>query len=585
MSAPSLLTVEGLTVDIAGRTVLDDVSLAVAPGEIVAVVGESGSGKTVTARTLLGLLPYGARIAHGRAQFGDVDLLALTTAELRAIRGAKIGMIFQEPMTSLNPTMTCGQQMADGLALHAKLDEADARARCLEMLAKVRIADPAAVFDSYPHQLSGGMRQRISIAAAMLLEPELLIADEPTTALDVLVQAEVLELLVALARESGAGILLITHDLGLVAEYANRVVVMRSGRVVEAGLADNLLATPREAYTRALLAAMPSRSMRQGASGPDHLRIEGLNIRFTGRREKPWTAPPIIRPVDGISLSVRRGETLVIVGESGSGKTTLVRSVLRLVDADSGRIMLGDKDVTRLTGRALADYRQRVGMIFQDPFSALDPRMRIGDAVAEGLRHHRTLTSEERLRRTAAILSEVGLGPDYLRRFPHQLSGGQRQRVNIARALIPDPELVIADEPVSALDVTVQAEILRLIARLQAKRGFSCLFITHSLAVVEQVADRVAVIRWGRIVEEGDRDAVFDRPRHPYTCALLRAAPRIARDATGRYGIASYSVPQPVAPAGYAFAHSREEARSSLLVDLTPDHRVALIPLTESPSP
>jgi peptide/nickel transport system ATP-binding protein len=577
-----LLAVDGLSVDIAGRRVLDGVSFAVAPGEIVALVGESGSGKTVAARTLLGLLPFGARVAQGQARFRGLDLVQQSGAQLRAVRGAGIGLIFQEPMTSLNPSMTCGRQMADGLRLHCALDAAAARARCLDMLARVRIADPVAAFDRYPHQLSGGMRQRISIAAAMLLEPALLVADEPTTALDVLVQGEVLALLVELARAAGTGVLLITHDLGLVAEYAGRVIVMRSGRVVEAGRAADLLAGPRAPYTRSLLAAVPTRAARPPVAGAEHLRIEGLLVRFAGRRERPWKAPPVIRPLDGLSLSARRGETLAVVGESGSGKTTLMRTVMRLVDAAAGRIMLGGTDVTRLEGDALAAYRQRVAMIFQDPFSALDPRLRIGAAVAEGLRHRPGLSGDERRQRTAAILAEVGLGPEYLRRFPHQLSGGQRQRVNIARALIGDPELVIADEPVSALDVTVQAEILRLFARLQGARGFTCLFVTHSLAVVEQVADRVAVMRWGRIIEEGSRDAVFDRPRHPYTSALLRAAPRIVADPAGRYGVARYPVREPTPPPGFAFPADRATADRSALIEVAPDHHVALVSLSAS---
>ena len=585
MSGPALLSVTGMTVKFDERTVVDALAFDIAPGEIVALVGESGSGKTLAARTLLGLLPFGARVAGGRADFRGTDLLAMDEAGMQAIRGAGIGMIFQEPMTSLDPSMTIGGQLAEGLKLHLGLDDAACRARSLDMLAKVRIADPAAALDSYPHQFSGGMRQRISIASAMLLKPALLLADEPTTALDVLVQKEVLDLLVTLTRDSGTGVLLITHDLGLVAEYADRVVVMRHGRVVETGAVTALLAAPKEAYTRALLAAVPHRTARDTVAvmGEELLRMTDLNVRFAGRRTAPWRAAPVIRPVDGISLSLKRGETLAVVGESGSGKTTLVRSVLRLVDIASGSIKLDGIEVTALRRRALGDYRKRVRIVFQDPFSALDPRMRVGDVVAEGLRHERGLGRAERSVRVAAILEEVGLGADFLLRFPHQLSGGQRQRVNIARALIADPELVIADEPVSALDVTVQAEILRLFARLQAARGFACLFITHALGVVEQIADRVAVIYRGRIVEEGSRDDIFDRPRHPYTCALLRAAPRVEGDGMGGYHFASYGAESPPPPAGFAYLPwgSATAGADPALIEVAPGHRVAFIPTIE----
>jgi len=591
VSKDLLLSVREMTVQFDERTVVDDLSFDVAAGEIVALVGESGSGKTLAARALLGLLPFGAKVTGGAARFRGADLLALGGAELRQVRGAGMGMIFQEPMTSLDPSMTFGKQLGEGLKLHFNLSDAECRERSLDMLAKVRIADPAAALDSYPHRFSGGMRQRISIASAMLLKPALLLADEPTTALDVLVQKEVLDLIVALTRDAGTGVLLITHDLGLVAEYAARVVVMRHGRVVEAGATAALLAAPKEDYTRALLAAVPRRGARETVPvlGDELLRITDLHVRFPGRRTLPWRPAPPVRPVDGVSLSLRRGETLAVVGESGSGKTTLVRSVLRLVDIASGSISLDGVEVTDLGRSALRDYRKRVRIVFQDPFSALDPRLRVGDVVAEGLRHERGLSGADRDTRVAAILDEVGLGSDFLRRFPHQLSGGQRQRVNIARALIADPELVIADEPVSALDVTVQAEILRLFARLQAARGFTCLFITHALGVVEQIADRVAVIHRGRIVEEGSRDDIFDDPRHPYTCALLRAAPRIEADDEGGagYHLAPYPAQSPPPPSGFAYSPWETSVFDVVptLVDVAPGHRVAVISTTESQTP
>lgn len=583
-----LLSVKQMTVKFDDRVVVDGLSFDVAPGEIVALVGESGSGKTLAARTLLDLLPFGARATGGVADFQGKDLLDLGAVDMRAIRGVDIGMIFQEPMTSLDPSMKIGPQMAEGLKLHLGLDDAECTARSLVMLAKIRIADPVAALDSYPHQFSGGMRQRISIASAMLLKPALLIADEPTTALDVLVQKEVLDLLVGLTRDAETGVLLITHDLGLVAEYADRVVVMRQGRLVEEGAVKPLLASPAQAYTRALLAAVPRRSARPRPVAPGHelLRITNLQVQFAGRRLTPWRSGPAIRPVDGVSLTLKRGETLAIVGESGSGKTTLVKSVLRLVDIASGSITLDGTDVTGLAGKSLCEYRKRVRIVFQDPFSALDPRMRVCDVVAEGLRHERGLKTAKRDSQVIKILSEVGLGTEFLHRLPHQLSGGQRQRVNIARALIANPELVIADEPVSALDVTVQEEVLRLLESLQKSRGFACLFITHALGVVEQIADHIAVIFRGKIVEEGSRDDIFDRPHHPYTCALLRAAPRVEANDAGGFQFSSYGAASPPPPSGWAYSPwlTLAPGIDPNLIEVAPGHRVSFVPATERKS-
>lgn len=579
----ALLSVEKLSVAFGGRSPVRDVSFDVRPGEILALVGESGSGKTLSARALLGLLPFGAAAA-GRAFFQGVDLISLDEAGLRAVRGGRIGMVFQEPMSSLNPSMKVGVQLAEGLRLHGGLSAEAARAQCVEMLRRVGLRDPEAALDRYPHHFSGGMRQRLMLASVMLLKPALLVADEPTTALDVLVQKDVLELMVELAGEAGAGVLLITHDLGLVAEYAHRTVVMRHGEVVETGPTAALLAAPRTDYVRDLLAALPQRAamprprVRTSVASPASasaplVRIDDVVVCYRGARPAPWRAPTLVPSLAGVTLDIRRGETLAVVGESGSGKTTLARAILRLVDTTSGSIRFDGLDVRALTRENLRRYRQRVRIVFQDPFSALDPRLRVADIVAEGLRHDRSLSRAAKRERSLSMLEAVGLSTDFAGRFPHQLSGGQRQRVNIARALIADPELVIADEPVSALDLTVQAEVLRLLSRLQRERGFSCLFISHALGVVEQIADRVAVIRGGRLLELGPRDAVFDRPAHPYTRALLRAAPRLQARPEGGYALKPY----PAAGADLEVWDTPASSGASTMTEISPGHLVRSI--------
>jgi peptide/nickel transport system ATP-binding protein len=581
MTARPILSVDGMTIAFGSRRIVDDLSIAIMPGEIVALVGESGSGKTMAARSLLGLLPFGASVTGGTAHYAGRDLFALDKDALRSIRGSGIGMIFQEPLTSLDPSMKVGEQILEALRDRGESDESGRRAMAVEMLARVRVADPQLALESYPHQFSGGMRQRICIAAAMLLRPALLIADEPTTALDVLVQKDVLDLLVELALGAGTGVLLITHDLGLVAEYADRLFVMRNGQLVESGSTERLLAAPADAYTRALLAASPRRRARDPIGiGEPLLEIDSLNVSFPVRGKWLSPKPPRVRPVVATSVRLARGETLAIVGESGSGKTTLARAILGLVDIESGQIRFDGAQVAPVRRGESRVYRKRVGTVFQDPFSALDPRLRVSSTIAEGLRHESRLSRAQRLARVCASLVEVGLDESFSSRFPHQLSGGQRQRVNIARALIADPELVIADEPVSALDVTVQAEILRLLDRLQKARGFACLFVSHSLAVVEQVADRVAVIYRGRIVEEGTRDDIFDRPRHPYTCALLRAAPRIEACGANGFRLARYAVEDRPPPDGLEYSGWGTETAPGAdvgLVDLTGIHRVACL--------
>ena len=517
--------------------ILDGVSFTVGAGETYALVGESGSGKTMTSRAILRLLPPGTAVTGGEALFAGTDLLGLSEADMCAIRGARIGMAFQEPMTSLNPALTIGRQLTEALCRHEGLDAETARSRATDMLERLQIPSARESLKKYPHQFSGGMRQRILLAGVLALKPDLLIADEPTTALDVVIQRKVLDLMVGTARDIGSAVLLITHDLAVVAEYAERIGIMRHGELVEEGRVGDILREQRHPYTRSLLAATPQRRDRAAeAAGEPLLQVADLAVDYAGGRPLPWSPPATVRVVHKACLTVHRGEMVAVVGQSGSGKTTLAKAVLRLIPSAAGRITFADEDITHLQDEALRAVRRGFQMVFQDPYSALDPRMRVGAIILEGLRHERCPKPEAR-RRMLRVLDDVGLGPDYAERFPHQLSGGQRQRVNIARALISDPQFVVADEPVSALDVTVQAEILALLERLRSARGFACLFISHDLAVVEQIADRVVVLYRGEIVEQGPRDRIFDSPSHSYTRTLLDAAPRLVAD-NGQYRLA-----------------------------------------------
>ncbi len=528
MSA-AVLRVEALSVAAGAQRVVNGLSFALAPGEALALVGESGSGKSASARAVIRLLPPGLRQVAGRILLGEEDLAAASARRLRQLRGPGIGMVFQEPMTSLNPAHTVGAQIEEGLALHTRLTRAQRRDACVAMLERVGIAGAATRLAAFPHEFSGGMRQRIMLASVMLLRPRLLIADEPTTALDTLTQAEVLDLMKALAREQGSALLLITHDLGLVARYADRALVMQAGRTVEEGPAAQLLARPSADYTRALVAALPRRGPARPPRPPAPPLIEArdLLVTFPGRGAWLRRAPPV-EAVRGVSLAIQPGEVVALVGGSGSGKTTFGRALLRLAPIAGGTLRFRGAEVTRLSGSALLPFRLACQVVFQDPYGSLDPRMRVRDIVAEPLRLPAGLPPRQRIARAEAMLEEVGLG-GIGDRFPHALSGGQRQRVAIARALVRDPALVVADEAVSALDATVRKQVLALLADLQRRRGFACLFITHDLGVVEEIADRVLVMHQGRMVEEGERDAVLDRPRHDYTRALLAAAPRPPR--------------------------------------------------------
>jgi peptide/nickel transport system ATP-binding protein len=520
-------------------------------GEVVAVVGESGSGKTVTAMSLLGLLPPTAKVS-GRAELAGRDLYTMTPAELRAVRGGDVGMVFQEPMSALNPVFTVGDQLVEAIRTHRELTAAAARERAIELLGLVGLPAPRERFRAYPHELSGGQLQRVVIAMAVANEPKLLIADEPTTALDVTVQAEILELLRDLRSRLGTAILLITHDMGVVADLADRVVVMHDGRVVEQGTAASIFSAPAEDYTRQLLGSVVSLSSTANTGleralsadievGPGHvaaaehpatasvpdvpaenplLRVADLSVTYRGRFRAI-----AVRAAEGVNLHVGAGEVLGLVGESGSGKSTVARAVTGLLAPTTGSVHIGDADITRVRGRAAKALRRRIGVVFQDPLSSLNPRTTVGESVATPLRLHKAVRSSEVDGRVAELLSSVQLSPSLAGRYPHELSGGQRQRACIARALALRPDLLVADEPTSALDVTIQAKVLDLLRDLRREFGFACLFISHDLAVIEQLADRVAVMHRGHVVEQGPTKEVLTAPAHPYTQRLLSAAP------------------------------------------------------------
>jgi peptide/nickel transport system ATP-binding protein len=535
MAGTELLRVEGLQLEVArsGLEVVKTVSFSVAPGEIVGIVGESGSGKTLAARAIMGLEPPAIRRTAGEIRFEGRDVTKLSPKELRNLRGARIGMVFQEPMTSLNPSMAIGQQLDEGLALHRNLTPDERRKLVLNMLTRVGIRDPEGALTSYPHQFSGGMRQRIMLASVMLLKPALLVADEPTTALDALVQRDVMELMVELTRARGTAVLIISHDLSMVARYTDRIIVMCKGEIVEEGATQDLLRQPKHPYTRKLLAAMPHRppSRYIPDTGTPIVEVRNLVIEYKGRQGF-FRNEAGKRALHGIDLSIKPREVVAVVGGSGSGKTTLGRAIAGLLQPTGGEILYRGRSIAR-GSKGWTDYRLNCQMVFQDPYSSLDPRMTIGALIGEALRHVPNMSRREKAERVREVLVEVGLGDSYADRYPHELSGGQRQRVAIARAVVRRPAFVIADEPVSALDVTVRAQVLDLFAELQERHGFSCLFISHDLGVVEQVADRVIVMQDGRVVEEGDRDTIFDRPRDHYTRRLLSAIPALETTSDG----------------------------------------------------
>jgi peptide/nickel transport system ATP-binding protein len=525
----ALLSIDRLTVALpqgADRPhALESVSLDLFPNQILCIVGESGSGKSMTASAVLGLLPDGVTVETGRILLEGEDLVRMSDGELRKIRGARIGMIFQEPMTALNPLRTIGDQIGEMFRIHTDLGAAEIARKVVALLTDVRISDPDGVQRAYPHELSGGQRQRAMIAMALALEPHVLIADEPTTALDVTTQAQILELICDLQRRKGTAVLFITHDFGVVAEIADRVAVMQHGRLVEEGTADEILHRPREPYTRALIAAVPPLvppPPLEHSTDPI-LRVEHLSKTYRSggllaRRRR------VTHAIKDANLLLPRGGTLGVVGESGSGKSTLARCIVRLLDPDEGSIRLGDTDLAALSRKAMREEARRIQMVFQDPFASLNPRRRAGELVAQGPMVHGTPRSVA-LARAKELFALVGLDPDSTERYPHEFSGGQRQRIGLARALALEPEVLVADEPVSALDVSVQAQVLKLLADLRRRLGLSMVFITHDLRVAAQVCDRIAVMKNGIVVEEGSTTDVFGAPKHPYTRSLLASVP------------------------------------------------------------
>ncbi|MEL6503977.1 MAG: ABC transporter ATP-binding protein [Pseudomonadota bacterium] len=542
MSVP-LLSVEGLSVELSARhgkvTVVDDLSFSLEPGKTLSIVGESGSGKSMTALAIMGLLPTTGRIAHGSIHFNGQDLTQVDDATLRSIRGNQIGMIFQEPMTSLNPLYTVGEQIAEVLRLHQTLSQSDAWARAVELLDAVQIPNAVEKALAYPHEMSGGQRQRVMIAMALACRPQILIADEPTTALDVTVQAEIFELMRNLSDDMGTATILITHDMGVVAEMADDVAVMNGGKCLEYGSVEAVIDRPQHPYTRSLIASVPHLTTEtlKGSAQDDVdrdalLSVRDLQVQFNVK--KRFGRKEVFRAVKGVSFDLEKGKTLGLVGESGSGKTTTALAVARLVEAQEGHAVLDGKDMLSLSGEELRLARANVQVIFQDPYSSLNPRLRAAAIVREPMDNLGTMPLEERDAHVADLFQKVGLTREQMNLFPHQFSGGQRQRISIARALSTNPALIICDEAVSALDVIIQAQILDLLRDLQDNLGLTYLFISHDLGVVQQMCDEVAVMRHGEIVEFGPRNQIFAAPQQDYTKNLLAAVPSIERAQTMR---------------------------------------------------
>jgi len=532
MADTPLLSIEALDVCLpagADRSLaVEGASLTLAPNEILCVVGESGSGKSLTARAVMGLLPGPlVRVTGGAIRLAGEDLVQASAARMRAVRGAEISMVFQEPMTALNPVMRIGAQIDEVIRFHAALPRRARRERASELVADVGLPDPARILAAYPHELSGGQRQRAMIAMALAMEPKVLIADEPTTALDVTTQARILDLIKGLQASHDTGVLFITHDFGVVADIADRVAVMQHGKVVEIGTTSKVLDAPEHPYTRALIAAVPSlvpRARRTISAesllvGKRLVKVYGGGRTLFGRRSSAGT-----RALDGVDFELHHGETLGVVGESGSGKSTLARAVVRLLEPDAGELHYRGTDLLALDRAGMRAHRAGLQMVFQDPYASLNPRSRVGRIIADGPVTLGTPPAEAE-RRARAMLELVGLEARAFERYPHEFSGGQRQRIGIARALALEPEILVADEPVSALDVSVQAQVLELFARIREELGLSMIFITHDLRVAAQVCDRIAVMRLGKVVESGPTAELFERASHPYTRELLAAVP------------------------------------------------------------
>ncbi len=511
------------------RLAVENLSIDLSPGETLCIVGESGSGKSLTARALMGLLPAPhVRATKGKILFSGEDLTKASEPRMRQIRGSEISMIFQEPMTALNPVMTIGGQIDEVFRFHADMPPRERRKRAIQLLEDVHLPDPKQIVAAYPHELSGGQRQRAMIAMALALEPKILIADEPTTALDVTTQAQILKLINEMQDVHKSGVLFITHDFGVVADIADRVVVMQYGKVVETGTVDKVLNAPEHSYTQALIASVPSLIPRAPRPRSEHIVLSGKDVQksFGGGKSLFGFGKPNrhVRAVKDVTLDLRRGETLGVVGESGSGKSTLARCIIRLMDSDSGSILLDDVDITSLGRSEMRPFRKRIQMVFQDPFASLNPRIKVGQIISQGpmIQGEARESAEARARE---LLEIVGLDERAFNRYPHEFSGGQRQRIGIARALALDPEILVADEPVSALDVSIQAQILELLDEIREKMNLSMMFITHDLRVAAQVCDRLAVMRYGEIVETGATGDIFNNPQHSYTQELLAAVP------------------------------------------------------------
>ena len=574
---------------------VEDVSFSIDSGETVCVVGESGSGKSITSLSLMRLVEFGGgRIANGsltiQREKGPLDVAEAEDGLMRTIRGNEIAMIFQEPMSALNPVFTIERQLTEGLRVHKGMTKAEAAAHALELLRRVRIPEPERRLKQYPHELSGGMRQRVVIAMALACEPRLLIADEPTTALDVTIQAEILALIDRLKRETGTAVLFITHDMAVVAQVADRVVVMFRGNKMEEGPVEQIFEAPQHPYTQALLSAVPKLGEMKGTDRPEPLKIMGeetpptppapevepevlldvkhLTTRFPVKGGILRRTVAMVHAVEDVSFQVRSGQTLSLVGESGCGKSSCGRSLLRLVEPQSGQVWLGGKNVIAMSQPELWDARRDMQMIFQDPFASLNPQMRLMDQVAEPILNYKIAKGAEVQDRVAALFDRVKLPRNFLQRYPHELSGGQRQRVAIARALALNPKVIVADEAVSALDVTIQAQVLNLLIELQAELGISLLFISHDMAVVERVSHTVGVMYLGRIVEMGPRRAIFEDPRHPYTRDLMSAVPVAdPRQRKTESDLNFKPIPSPVFPVGH-------EPGPSVYEEVTPGHFV-----------
>ena len=556
-----ILSIRNLTVEIPTRhglfTPVRDVSYDIHPGEIRGVVGESGAGKSMTGNAVIGLLDDPARIASGEIWLKGRRIDHLSVQEQRAIRGREIGMIFQDPLTSLNPLFTIGEQLVETIQLHLNVSAKVAKERALALLDRVSIPDPKVRFDQYPHQFSGGMRQRVVIALALCSEPSVIIADEPTTALDVSIQAQVLDLIKELACETQVGVILVTHDMGVIADTTKKVTVMYNGQVVENGTTDQVLSAPRHDYTKSLILAVPRPQTKlrrfpqisydsretnfkiedlardwtkvEKSKSGKLLEVQGISKQFLEKSSLIPSWRKYFTAVNNVSLDINDGEVFGLVGESGSGKSTVARMIGTLLDVDSGRVLFDGDDVTSMASAELADYRRQIQMIFQDPFSSLNPRMKVESIVAEPLLHHKILPRDRVSVRVEELLDRVGLTRAAAAKYPHEFSGGQRQRISIARALATQPRFLICDEPTSALDVSIQAQILNILKDLQEHLGLTMLFISHDLPVVRQMCDRVGVMKQGQLVEVQDTETLFANPQQDYTKKLLELMPRLAQ--------------------------------------------------------